>query len=75
MRLSAGSSSDGYVNFDHSRHNGKITVTQMCGIERSQNLCMQLARAGITAGVIALLFTIALSASFVGYIAKKTPRF
>ena len=64
--------SGGYINFERSKHNKNVTVTQLCGIERSRNLCMELAKAGITTAVIAILIFIALISSLIGYLAKKT---
>lgn len=63
---------DGYVTSTRTQEDRSVSITQICGIERSRDLCMLLARAGIAAGAVTILFMIAIAASFVGFFAKKT---
>lgn len=51
---------DGYITWTEDKKNSDVKIAEICGIEKSRDLCLRLARAGIASGVVTFLLLLSL---------------
>lgn len=64
---------DGYVTWTKNKNNYNIRVAQVCPKKKTHGVCWELAKTGISCGVISLLFLLNLIVAVVALMAR--PKF